>query len=176
MRAVLGDAHHDFARRRAIPSIYVVDEHLRILWSRPDPDERRRECISEGDALPPLVSATVRRLLVLREQMDPPPDTLVNAAGASLLVRVIWLTGRTHAMAILVERFRIRDYLAGARKRFALTERETQVLTLVVDGLTNEEIGARLTISKSTAVFHVKRLLSKMEVRNRTELVTRFLS
>lgn len=175
VRASLLDHHHLYAQRRSIPAIYVVEENLKVLWSRPDPSERRRECLSEGDELPPIVAQTVRRLATARATMDPMPDTLVNAANASLLVRVIWLAGTPQALAVLVERFRIRDYVSSARKRYELSEREAQVLMLVVDGLTNEEIGAKLHISKSTAVFHVKRLLVKMRVRNRTELVSRFL-
>jgi DNA-binding CsgD family transcriptional regulator len=176
MRASVLETHGAYARSRAIPAVYVVNERLRVLWSHHDPSERRRDCRSQDDSLPPIVADTVQRLIATRERSEPPPDTLVSAASASLLVRVIWLVGSPQALAVLVERLRIRDYVASARKRFLLTAREAEVLELVVDGRTNEEIGKALNIAKSTAVFHVKRLLVKLQVRNRTELVTRFLS
>jgi DNA-binding NarL/FixJ family response regulator len=52
-----------------------------------------------------------------------------------------------------------------------LTEREREVLTLVGQGLTNEEIGARLYLSPLTAKTHVSRIMSKLLARDRVQLV-----
>ncbi|MCT9929915.1 response regulator transcription factor [Planotetraspora sp. A-T 1434] len=53
----------------------------------------------------------------------------------------------------------------------ALTERETEVLTLVGHGLSNDEIAARLTISVKTVKTHIGNLLSKLQARDRAHLV-----
>ncbi|REJ04390.1 hypothetical protein DY023_15970 [Microbacterium bovistercoris] len=50
-----------------------------------------------------------------------------------------------------------------------LTERETQVLELVAQGLTNAQIGERLFISPKTASVHVSAILSKLGARTRGE-------
>jgi DNA-binding NarL/FixJ family response regulator len=50
-----------------------------------------------------------------------------------------------------------------------LTDRELGVLRLLVDGLSNREIGARLNISQHTAANHVRSILLKTGCANRTE-------
>lgn len=50
-----------------------------------------------------------------------------------------------------------------------LTEREREVLALMVDGKTNKQIAQELYISYSTVKFHVSSILSKLRVSGRTE-------
>jgi DNA-binding CsgD family transcriptional regulator len=52
---------------------------------------------------------------------------------------------------------------------FGLTPRERQVLALLADGRTNREIGQTLYMAEKTASVHVSRILSKLDVRSRTE-------
>ncbi len=54
---------------------------------------------------------------------------------------------------------------------FDLTEREREVLALMVHGLNNLEIAERLVVSRSTVRFHVSNILSKLEATNRAEAV-----
>jgi len=54
----------------------------------------------------------------------------------------------------------------------ALTNREIEVLQLVARGLRNKEIAAELKISEETAQSHVKNILAKLSVHDRTEAVT----
>jgi NarL family two-component system response regulator LiaR len=52
---------------------------------------------------------------------------------------------------------------------FDLTEREREVLALIVDGKSNAEISEKLSISLSTSRFHVSAILSKLRATNRAE-------
>lgn len=52
-----------------------------------------------------------------------------------------------------------------------LTERERDVLALVGEGLSNDEIAERLVISPLTAKTHVSRMLGKLDARDRAQLV-----
>ncbi len=52
-----------------------------------------------------------------------------------------------------------------------LTEREREVLALIVEGLSNREIADHLTISHSTVKNHVSNILSKLNASNRAEAV-----
>ena len=53
-----------------------------------------------------------------------------------------------------------------------LTEREREVLGLMIEGLNNTQIAGRLTVSPSTIKSHVSNILSKLGVASRTEAVT----
>lgn len=53
----------------------------------------------------------------------------------------------------------------------SLTEREREIVTLVAEGLGNEEIAARLVISPATARTHVSRAMLKLAARDRAQLV-----
>jgi DNA-binding CsgD family transcriptional regulator len=51
----------------------------------------------------------------------------------------------------------------------SLSPREVQILALVAEGLSNREIGGRLSISEHTAANHIRSILRKTESANRTE-------
>ncbi len=53
----------------------------------------------------------------------------------------------------------------------ALSEREWEVLSLLVEGLMNKEIAPRLGVSERTVKFHVASILAKLEVPNRAAAV-----
>lgn len=55
----------------------------------------------------------------------------------------------------------------------ALSEREVQILRMVVDGASNRDVAEQLHLSQNTIKFHVRQLLEKVGVANRTELATR---
>ena len=72
-------------------------------------------------------------------------------------------------------------HLAAVRERWErhrrpallLTRRETTVLELVREGLTNHEIAARLVISSGTVRSHLEHVFEKLDVHTRTAAVAR---
>ena len=60
---------------------------------------------------------------------------------------------------------------ARALERAGITDREREVLTLVARGLTNSEIADRLRLSVPTVKTHVSHLLTKLDSRDRAQLV-----
>ena len=92
----------------------------------------------------------------------------VIAAGEALLAPAV--TRR------LISEFALRPEpatpsAASATGLAALTPRETQVLRLVAEGLSNAEIAARLVVTDETVKTHVSRVLSKLGLRDRTQAV-----
>lgn len=54
----------------------------------------------------------------------------------------------------------------------SLTDKEGQILNLLIKGETNNEIARELSLSPGTVRFHVSNILSKLGVNNRTEAVS----
>jgi NarL family two-component system response regulator LiaR len=71
------------------------------------------------------------------------------------------------AVQVLIEATRAPAEKIG----FDLTNREREVLALMVEGLNNTQIAERLVLSVSTAKFHVSSILSKLRAISRTEAV-----
>ena len=100
---------------------------------------------------------------------DATPEELVHAvrvvaAGEALLAPTV--TSR------LVREFARRSAGRPRRELLAsLTERETEVLQLVAAGLSNAELAERLVVSHPTAKTHVSRILTKLGLRDRAQLV-----
>ncbi len=72
----------------------------------------------------------------------------------------------------------VKDYLTHAEQNDdaaaafdGLTERERQVLTLIADGLSNQEVADKLVISVKTVERHRANILAKLGLHSRTELV-----
>ncbi|MEL7434577.1 MAG: response regulator transcription factor, partial [Chloroflexota bacterium] len=54
----------------------------------------------------------------------------------------------------------------------SLTERESEVLNLLAEGMTNKEIASELVVTERTIKFHVSAILGKLDAVNRTEAVS----
>ena len=68
----------------------------------------------------------------------------------------------------------VRTSASGATEPdFGLTDRELQVLEMLVRGASNSEIAEGLVITEATVKYHVTNLLSKLEAANRTEAAAR---
>ncbi len=60
--------------------------------------------------------------------------------------------------------------------RTDLTRRELEVLAVLAEGLTNQEIAARLHLSENTVKYHLQNIYDKLQVTNRTEAARKYLS
>ena len=56
-----------------------------------------------------------------------------------------------------------------------LTNRELEVLNLIIQGYTNNEIADKLTITKHTTKAHIASIYQKLEVSNRVQATVKYL-
>jgi DNA-binding NarL/FixJ family response regulator len=110
--------------------------------------------VAAGDAL--LAPSVTRRLIGEFARTAPGPP----GAGGAGVPRAAGLAGGDG-----------QDSTAYARLQRVLTERELEVLTMVARGMSNAEIAEELTISPATAKTHVAHLLTKLDARDRIQLV-----
>jgi DNA-binding NarL/FixJ family response regulator len=89
----------------------------------------------------------------------------VVAAGEALLAPTV-----TRRLITEFARQRPRSS-PGSAALATLTPRETEVLRLLAEGLSNLEIAARLVVSEETVKTHVRRILAKLGLRDRTQAV-----
>ena len=90
----------------------------------------------------------------------------VIAAGEALLAPTV-----TRRLISQFTRQRPRPDARPTAALATLTPRETQVLRLVAEGLSNHEISAQLTVAEETVKTHVSRVLTKLDLRDRTQAV-----
>ncbi|MFB8782612.1 response regulator [Streptomyces albogriseolus] len=88
----------------------------------------------------------------------------VVAAGDALLA-----PGVTRRLIAEFSRLDPRPRTPQRRKVGDLTERETEVLSLIAQGLSNAEIAVRLVVAEQTVKTHVGRILVKLGLRDRTQ-------
>ena len=109
---------------------------------------------------------------------DAPADRLISAVhrtlnGESPLNQEL----ATRLLRRLAEEKQQKPYSSPSKRHEstgeALTPRETEVLTLLTTGQTNQQIAQSLTISKGTAKVHVERIIRKLGVSDRTQAAVR---
>ena len=103
---------------------------------------------------------------------------LLKNSDADTLVEAVRAAAGGHALLApevtrrVIESFSGRGPVRRTHDRLGeLTEREREVLALIGEGLSNDEIGTRLVVSPATARTHVSRVMTKLGARDRAQLV-----
>jgi DNA-binding NarL/FixJ family response regulator len=142
-------------------------EATRRLFADPEPprvlilttfdlDEHVYDALEAGASGFLLKDATAERLF---------DAVRIVAAGQALLAPTV-----TRRLVAEFARMRVRRREPDAALR-TLTTRETEVLRLIAEGLSNPEIAARLLVGDETVKSHVSRVLAKLGLRDRTQAV-----
>jgi DNA-binding NarL/FixJ family response regulator len=126
-------------------------------------------------------------LAAIRAAHSPPPAVLIltafdlpQYADAALRAGASGYVLKSSASPFLLAA--IREVAAGGMAfavrptgRVVVSDRELQVIRLVIDGRSNDEIARELRIAPKTVESHLRRLFDRLSVSSRTELATRAL-
>ncbi len=176
------------ARRNAAPpeidaseppegAFYVLDRDFQIILAGNAEDQRRIPSTvgrSEiGRRLPRVLETSVRELTAAWST-ETIPQAGIARPVPFLVVRTQPLSGSSGTyIGVRIERSYSPASLTNATARYHISPRETQVLELLLDGNTLDEIANQLHIAPSTAQDHIKNMLDKTGSTNRCELIAR---
>jgi DNA-binding CsgD family transcriptional regulator len=150
----------------------VVDVRCRIKYVSTGSDEWEAELkwiLESRFKLQPEVETFIRSLSSDDGEL---PPVRVGLLSGNRVLRVVRVVGSDGTMFILsVEEDRNCNSLVRAARRHGLTRRETEVLSLILDGCSAGEIAGMLALSEHTVQGYFKRLLFKTGARNRVSMV-----
>ncbi|HEU4542880.1 MAG TPA: response regulator transcription factor [Jiangellaceae bacterium] len=164
--------------RRERPDVLLMDVRMPVL----DGIEATRHIV--GDP----ASTGVRVLILTTFDLDENVYAALSAGASGFLLKDATPEEIVHAVRViaggesllapsvtsrLVREFASRPTAGRPRGDLlaSLTERELEVLVLVAQGLSNAELADRLVVSHATAKTHVSRILTKLGLRDRAQLV-----
>jgi DNA-binding NarL/FixJ family response regulator len=167
------------AARRLRPDVVVMDIRMPVL----DGIAATRRIVRDGDA------PGVRVLILTTFDADEHVVEALRAGASGFLLKDVTPDGFAAAIRTvaagdallapsvtrrLLDRFADRLPPVSQERHQALrelTERETEVLTLIARGLSNREIADRLVLAEPTVKTHVSHVLDKLELRDRAQAV-----
>jgi DNA-binding CsgD family transcriptional regulator len=158
---------------------YVLDREFAIVLAWRSEEERRLAMSGLqtrlAERLPVVLEESVRELTAAWDREFTPAAATARPVPF-LLVRAQPMSGPAgHFIGVRIDRFQAPSSLSEAAARFHITQREMQVLALMLDGQHLDEIGRVLSITSSTVQDHIKNMVTKTGSRNRSELIAHVL-
>lgn len=151
-----------FLHQRRTPRFFIADTRGKTMY-----------CATELTGSP-LLARSSHVLEALIERDGEIRELTFEQLDADVMLRIVPLVGsETVCYAVFLESVKSRNSLEAAVKRYDVSRRESDVLELLVAGLTTPQIAARLCISEGTVGDHVKSLFRKTRTNKRSELVAR---
>jgi DNA-binding CsgD family transcriptional regulator len=177
----------DIIKSRSSPGILILDLSDKLVYSNSAafdylPSLRKGRIPSE-------IADLGRSFRSRGRPQGGPPEAALSlvvdsASGLPLSLRAFPLAerrsgNRLNYVMILVEKI-VDRHLAELdfdkiRRDYDLSKRETEVLELISRGLSNQQISGKLFISEYTVKDHIKKILSKMNLRSRSGIIASLL-
>ena len=166
----------DARSTRSSPRIVMLDDRLNVVFADAFAMAYlvREFGLEPGDKihrLPPALDQPVRQAIA---ESTPSQGDRVLPITKNLALRICTLSGPGGSFTVIfLEDDTQRDDIAGAAKRYSLTRRELEVLTLMLQGMSAPEIAESLSIADRTVGDYFKHLIKKTCARNRSEMIAK---
>jgi DNA-binding NarL/FixJ family response regulator len=163
--ATIADAYESVGRTS--PDVVIVDVRL------PDGSgiDLTRRLIRRNGNLGIVIYTGAEDAVELKDALDCGARGFVfKTAGPEALVAAVHAVGRggTHVSPEALEQIR---QLQGSDTDRVLSDREREIVFLLAEGCTGDEIAARLSLSSETVRTHVRNAIRKLDASNRTHAV-----
>ncbi len=108
--------------------------------------------------------------------INQPLTYLITTLGTLGVILIVfnWFAVKVSIAFLQGQRVSVKLNRALLTDEYGISAREYDVLELVAFGLSNKEIGEQLHISEGTVKNHLYRIMRKLEVKSRTEILARF--
>lgn len=163
----------DVLLRRSRPVFLLLDSSLGVVSAEPDALKMLGEAYGEpasfSSGIPDGLAAA------LREHCNRADCASVAIPIRDVVVHLRALHGDEDYYLVSIERIARRDHLKQSTKRYSLTRREGEVLSLILHGKRAGDIASELGISPATVSDHFTNLLRKTGSRNRAEMLAKLM-
>lgn len=180
----------EILKQRVSPGVLIFDMEGGLLYSNPETlallnglSENHPDNETHPDTIPEEITllcqeAKARHKVSTGRGGGEPQAILARGAGHMFTLRALLIGSQgeemspTHIM-VLVEKFVEKRALnfSKATEDYMLSRRELDVLKLICQGLTNRDISEKIFISEYTVKGHIKKIMQKMEVGSRSEII-----
>lgn len=171
---------HGIIKKRSTPGILIFDMNNRLLYSNKEASDIIRDLQNIPEEIYDLCNR-IKKVIDIKGRTN---ATDINCAvlqsdsGPTYSVRAFLIRRRGKDkrpiyIMVLIERVAEKHTIdfEKAKKDFYLTNRELEVLRFICDGLTNKGISEVLFISEYTVKDHIKKIMRKMNVTSRNEII-----
>jgi DNA-binding CsgD family transcriptional regulator len=185
---------HDIVNKRTTPGVLIVNEENEILHSNQEalaiiPFMQPPSLARSQKKIPAEIATLCERLKL----SEPTVSSVLDSVGSGepesapqrgpYALRAFYISnpagGREpRSIMVLMERIAEKHEvdLEKARREYELSKRELEVLQLICRGMSNREIAQKMFICEYTVKDHIKKIMKKMNVKSRSEIVAALTS